>query len=174
MFQSTHPHGVRRPWTYVDILPLSVSIHAPTRGATSAIEEEPGLMPVSIHAPTRGATPERDSSSVSLLFQSTHPHGVRRRLCGSLRTVSLRFNPRTHTGCDFERFEQKLLKPRFQSTHPHGVRLSGKWNVSEIIVRFNPRTHTGCDDQVFVVAEGSLCFNPRTHTGCDHAPTLVG
>ena len=55
-FQSTHPHGVRPCDMGSKPFPLVVSIHAPTRGATS-----PSLSPririrVSIHAPTRGAT----------------------------------------------------------------------------------------------------------------------
>jgi len=43
---------------------LVVSIHAPTRGATSLFERLKVLSGVSIHAPTRGATPE----SVSCRF----------------------------------------------------------------------------------------------------------
>ena len=43
--------------TYTD-KELTVSIHAPTRGATEA--DRPIIIPyvVSIHAPTRGATPD--------------------------------------------------------------------------------------------------------------------
>ncbi len=54
---------------------------------------------VSIHAPTRGATNQLRSTDTSIMFQSTHPRGVRRLnllkkcLCSS-------FNPRTHEGCD--------------------------------------------------------------------------
>ena len=58
LFQSTHPHGVRR------------------------FEELRGRF--------------------SELFQSTHPHGVRLYQEG-YRTLTASFNPRTHTGCDFER-----------------------------------------------------------------------
>ena len=101
MFQSTHPHGVRPCDMGSKPFPLVVSIHAPTRGATS-----PSLSPririrVSIHAPTRGATiidmyyaphilvsihaPTRGATFLVQIrdgyidmFQSTHPHGVRR------------------------------------------------------------------------------------------------
>ena len=125
MFQSTHPHGVRLMFfTFTDIFPY-VSIHAPTRGATSVSGlsirpilsfnprthtgcdrfKDSGLSfsEVSIHAPTRGAT-------------LTH-----RRY---LETFS-RFNPRTHTGCDNNAY---MTGPNY--------------------VRFNPRTHTGCDDRI--------------------------
>ena len=99
-FQSTHPHGVRhndrRDWTVW----LKISIHAPTWGATTVTFGEPSCSRISIHAPTWGATglipalTRRDSNfnprthmgcdtlqpsgrGPRLLFQSTHPHGVR-------------------------------------------------------------------------------------------------
>ena len=34
------------------------------------------------------------------MFQSTHPHGVRRTRREREREADLSFNPRTHTGCD--------------------------------------------------------------------------
>ena len=55
-----------------------VSIHAPTRGATKVAKALRGMRKVSIHAPTRGAT-----------IIDTNDFGF-----------LLRFNPRTHTGCD--------------------------------------------------------------------------
>ena len=100
---------------------------------------------VSIHAPTRGATRCRRNSVPYFQFQSTHPHGVRRykkqiaaqaatfqsthphgvRLCfliqGGFRQVFC-FNPRTHTGCDL---------------------IISMWLF--LSCGFNPRTHTGCD-----------------------------
>ena len=55
-FQSTHRHGVR-PAPIVRGPRLSpVSIHAPTRGATSKPAPCALVIGVSIHAPTRGAT----------------------------------------------------------------------------------------------------------------------
>ena len=101
-FQSTHPHGVRRRhhvWEYLFL--RCVSIHAPTRGATEVNQAflEPDT--VSIHAPTRGAT-ARYSRNIN---------------------ASLRFNPRTHTGCDSATDFGSSLSRKFQSTHPHGVRL---------------------------------------------------
>ena len=64
-FQFTHPRGVRRA-----ILP--------THYKTSV---------VSIHAPTRGATSLRlTSQKESMEFQFTHPRGVRHFNCGSHNT----------------------------------------------------------------------------------------
>ena len=69
------------------VVELVVSIHAPTRGATSPTLPNNIASLVSIHAPTRGATSYGLGSLSPRLFQSTHPHGVRRGtdkkiLCG--------------------------------------------------------------------------------------------
>ena len=122
-FQSTHPHGVRLQGEGRRQHRGCVSIHAPTRGATPSIGRHIPFpccfnprthtgcdaaqiivvaQPlVSIHAPTRGATVAVDFAFASMMFQSTHPHGVRLMPKGS----------QSHRG-------------EFQSTHPHGVRLT--------------------------------------------------
>ena len=56
LFQSTHPHGVRRYRPTNGGEYIRVSIHAPTRGATSFTGFSRFDDIVSIHAPTRGAT----------------------------------------------------------------------------------------------------------------------
>ena len=192
-FQSTHPHGVR---------------HRSTNGYDKAIT-------VSIHAPTRGATFANFISKPTFKFQSTHPHGVRHE--STLRIFTrLRFNPRTHTGCDYFCGINYYRYVQFQSTHPHGVRLRlifchppymrvsihaptrGATILPPVLSArasscFNPRTHTGCDLPVGRVripggvsihapTRGATtssashppvpsCFNPRTHTGCDSLNT---
>ena len=55
----------------------SVSIHAPTRGATPEDIETWRNVPVSIHAPTRGATWRRYNITTIGPFQSTPPRGER-------------------------------------------------------------------------------------------------
>ena len=55
------------------------------------------------------------------LFQSTHPHGVRLSR-GMFDGSQIRFNPRTHTGCDTTIIIVSASGKMFQSTHPHGVR----------------------------------------------------
>ena len=100
LFQSTHPRGVRlfriihkssilssfNPRTRVGCdacysltLGLSlVSIHAPAWGATSAFADYDAQTHVSIHAPAWGATLISPSPNLPILvFQSTHPRGVR-------------------------------------------------------------------------------------------------
>ena len=145
-FQSTHPHGVRRNPRIV-ALSRDVSIHAPTRGATYAVFAlfirvhvvsihaptrgatlvfftDFDVQIVSIHAPTRGATIDyANQPGRYILFQSTHPHGVRPLMILWIIIPYI----------------------RFQSTHPHGVRQIIDYPTSYLYLRFNPRTHTGCD-----------------------------
>ena len=81
--------------------------------------------------------------ALSVIFQSTHPRGVRPRLtycCPSKAD----FNPRTHVGCD----PSGRACPR---RHQH----------------FNPRTHVGCDTALPSCGRYPSYFNPRTHVGCD-------
>ena len=102
-FQSTHPHGVRLIGRYRRSKRLEVSIHAPTRGATSVTGD---------HSDTHA-------------FQSTHPHGVRLSTSNILLTFIYSFNPRTHTGCDIirrgssKRFEVSIHAPTRGATIFH-------------------------------------------------------
>ena len=77
------------------------------------------------------------------MFQSTHPHGVRRFLW-RIPKQRISFNPRTHMGCDAVLNLDTFRLFQFQSTHPHGVRLEGLITTLTI-TGFNPRTHMGCD-----------------------------
>ena len=86
MFQSTHPHGVRLK-----------------RFGGSAMRRN-----VSIHAPTRGATTQNSITKMGYEFQSTHPHGVRHN-CFAAFSPPNGFNPRTHTGCDVVGFSADCL-----------------------------------------------------------------
>ncbi len=78
------------------------------------------------------------------MFQSTHPHGVRRGDPASIHTPA-----------------------EFQSTHPHGVRLLQAGQTSTA-TGFNPRTRTGCDISTAPTSFPLSSFNPRTRTGCDN------
>ena len=122
MFQSTHPHGVRRVYLRELIILYHVSIHAPTRGATTLYQLGGNVRQVSIHAPTRGATLRIESFFKPIEFQSTHPHGV--RLGGRGRLYDLVGFQSTHPHgvrrCETSRNDYIVVK--FQSTHPHGVR----------------------------------------------------
>ena len=165
----THTGCDGRHYERINAAVKKISIHAPTRGATKILAAAftqcynfnprthtgcddclayicAKLYRISIHAPTRGATITCIYILIKVLqFQSTHPHGVRRRSLKSIINVLHDFNPRTHTGCDNLApavFSHSLIisihaptrgatcvpcKPSsassiFQSTHPHGVR----------------------------------------------------
>ena len=98
-----------------------ISIHAPTRGATSPLWYTLGYTLISIHAPTRGATHERRNLPRVLLFQSTRPRGARLVMSSMLPSPS-DFNPRARVGRD-----QSFLKSGFR------------------LLYFNPRARVGRD-----------------------------
>ena len=99
-----------------------VSIHAPAWGATAASDDMTCNVKVSIHAPAWGATVWNNDAYIVDMFQSTHPHGVRRSHIITERKIS-----------------------GFQSTHPHGVRPKTFSIKYEFVKSFNPRTRMGCD-----------------------------
>ena len=112
-FQSTHPHGVRHKIS-MRILKNSVFQSTHPHGVRHIVANELAQMrSVSIHAPTRGATSTRKTFSDGEWFQSTHPHGVRLSISNSIDTKITCFNPRTHTGCDNLRSEITKSMSRF-------------------------------------------------------------
>ena len=145
MFQSTRPRGARQyQYATLDAL-VAVSIHAPTRGATSFHHMNGAGYYVSIHAPTRGATPAwrpgitspsrfqstrprgaRQQSPLpsdqATVFQSTRPRGARRRWRQPKRAEQRRFNPRAHAGRDWYAALMHFHPELFQSTRPRGAR----------------------------------------------------
>ena len=121
-FQSTFPHGERRPSTTKrktlrkgfnprsrtgndrdnqgNHSYISVSIHVPARGTTMALSMSvSSSYAVSIHVPARGTTNHICEHVLLILFQSTFPHGERQ-------------------GWDL----LSVHKAKFQSTFPHGER----------------------------------------------------
>ena len=79
LFQSTLPRGERLEWKDKCFEVVSISIHAPTRGATLPRSAIRSNADISIHAPTRGATASSDRGKIdSYIFQSTLPRGERR------------------------------------------------------------------------------------------------
>jgi len=121
-FQSTRPRGARLGRAADFDTREGVSIHAPTRGATSILGGIFGGKTVSIHAPTRGATgdevPQRQADCVSIHA----PTRGATELTVGLGQDMARFNPRAHAGRD--------------SAPP----LSAFYGR-----RFNPRAHAGRD-----------------------------
>jgi len=144
MFQSTRPHGARRLKSGSRTQESVVSIHAPARSATRAyfLKKYQGF--VSIHAPARSATlvlacipkvlmrfnprarTERDLLKILRFFrffwfQSTRPHGARRRK--SLKKLKrVMFQSTRPHGARPVNFKITLRVVLFQSTRPHGAR----------------------------------------------------
>ena len=121
VFQSTHPHGVRPDGASSDDFVQLVSIHAPTRGATFALSNIKIYIYVSIHAPTRGATHSAVFSPQNAVFQSTHPHGVRRAR-QAVKNRRHQFQSTHPHGVRRSGYANEQYRDLFQSTHPHGVR----------------------------------------------------
>ncbi len=129
-----------------------ISIHAPTWGATNDYNPNHVAPPISIHAPTWGATSEQKERSIGrLLFQSTHPRGVR-------------LNCRVWT----------RDTDRFQSTHPRGVRPvppDGAHAGERISIHAPTWGATSAPLRKSVLSSN---FNPRTHVGCDKGASAQG
>ena len=107
------------------------------------------------------------------IFQSTHPHGVR-RIWQGLHLRQGNFNPRTHTGCDLTTKKSRTASRSYFNPRTHtGCDIVFLPFHRSGLPYFNPRTHTGCD-----VRCRSSCpvlyryFNPRTHTGCDRSESI--
>ena len=123
LFQSTLPQGerlrsVRHHFRHPDFNPRShkgsdagisitwtikmISIHAPTRGATTRTGIVPAFLTISIHAPTRGATV---CGEVWGHYIAISIHAPTRGATGALpplETPTRNFNPRSHKGSDLK------------------------------------------------------------------------
>ena len=186
-FQSTHPRGVRLDSAKEEVTVQSISIHAPTWGATGAFSSRLRYSPY---------FNPRTHVGCDYVLQPAYHHNQD-------------FNPRTHVGCDAriavilqgrqisihaptwgatQRIFQvpysssiSIHAPtwgatdstaflvndfRFQSTHPRGVRRRYRDTCGGVF-DFNPRTHVGCDLRHSQHLPQGTYFNPRTHVGCD-------
>ena len=122
----------------------NISIHAPTRGATKWICQEPVTIGISIHAPTRGATKYQEMTIEKYAFQSTLPQGERQGLdgyCDSSTKISIHAPTRGATEeIPYSKFTVKI------SIHAP-TRGATYYGISRNICNgdFNPRSHKGSD-----------------------------
>ena len=129
----------------------TVSIHAPAWGATKNGCKVACGNEVSIHAPAWGATSSMETvAPLAVLFQSTHPRGVRRGTVGDTSSS----------------YEVSIHAPAWGATRTYGRRRS-------TTSCFNPRTRVGCDARGRCAGWPRACFNPRTRVGCDIGAQLV-
>ena len=165
-FQFTHPGGVRRVALPCSRADISVSIHAPGRGATISISRliaihsfqftHPGgvrqllsagvsrSQTVSIHAPGRGATQAVDIPD-GLTLVSIHAPGrgatvVLAQACGA---------------------------PQFQFTHPGGVRRDVYPHALPLTLVSIHAPGRGATQVDSPSNSTETCFNSRTREGCD-------
>ena len=109
------------------------------------------------------------ASTDEILFQSTHPHRVRRR-GRSVWWCMSSFNPRTHIGCDERSLSDSILQSMFQSTHPHRVRHTADASRTNMLAFQSTHPHRVRRPPT-ASRRAKPSFNPRTHIGCDN--TLI-
>ena len=142
MFQSTHPRGVRRSKGLGSV--VGFGFNPRTRvGCDARSRRSRHFFPVSIHAPAWGATVENYICLPCLLFQSTHPRGVRLNKY-HIQYISIVSIHAPAWGATYIVVVTDSRLPVFQSTHPRGVRPYYLLAVSSEL-GFNPRTRVGCD-----------------------------
>ena len=135
----------------------------------------------------------RFSTRFTVVFQSTHPSGVRLAApsggiqpsvisihasqwgattitrCSNTRREY--FNPRTPVGCDKIEPAKPSATTHFNPRTPVGCDCTTR-PPTKRRPDFNPRTPVGCDDSRMSPITGVDYFNPRTPVGCDHMRDL--
>ena len=137
-----HPYFNSRPSARGDVCgkysdnSITISIHAPPRGATARDNALPKTWSISIHAPPRGATTGMMSVSAACVFQFTPLREGRRQIhvLRQTRHISIHAPPRGATRCNRHRSYRQQI-----SIHapPRGATRGGK--SSEGSKNFNSR-----------------------------------
>ena len=151
----------------------SISIHAPSWGATGFFQTQGYQRFISIHAPSWGAT---DGENVVI---RTTKNFNPRSLVGSDPRQCLfcsgagNFNPRSLVGSDHRALASNADAGIFQSTLPRGERLAMAFKLSTSPSLFQSTLPRG-ERQIF----NSLCrrignFNPRSLVGSDWLHTKI-
>ena len=144
IFQSTLPRRERRFTSITIIFPLSISIHAPAKGATklaiffnqytiyfnprsregsdSKYFKDNIFGKISIHAPAKGATSQTGLSKTQIIISIHAPAKGATSLNARLILRTKYFNPRSREGSDISQLEIKGLRIQFQSTLPRRER----------------------------------------------------
>ena len=119
---------------------------------------------VSIHAPIRGATRKQFTNHLILRFQSTRPYGARHASC-AFRGPWQCFNPRAHTGRDFlptvSFSNSSSFNPRAHTGRDGAFSLTLASIAVSIHAPIRGATKTK-SKPIFTAG-----FNPRAHTGRD-------
>ena len=169
---------------------LRVSIHAPTKGATSCgcsqasasycfnPRTHEGCDPslagqklscrVSIHAPTKGATSYGTTlPTTSIRFQSTHPRRVRRTVTDQYIAAMEFQSTHPRRVRPVIALVAHLSKVKFQSTHPRRVRPQHRTPPPHSYSVSIHAPTKGATSNTTNAVSVTIGFNPRTHEGCD-------
>ena len=98
-FQSTLPREERHRQRSAG-QQQTISIHAPTRGATAAAKKTLKTEPISIHAPTRGATMYSQELAYTTFYFNPRSHERSDYAYHLQLTIHQYFNPRSHERSD--------------------------------------------------------------------------
>ena len=132
------------------LLLYSISIHAPTKGATEQWSAKIDRQCISIHAPTKGATKSFTYCTTSSAY----------------------FNPRSHEGSDPGYAECHWLCTISIHAPTKGA-TDTSCRIADASQYFNPRSHEGSDradgKNVYPVDN----FNPRSHEGSDRINIIL-
>ena len=189
MFQSTRPRGARPGDSDIAKLRAHVSIHAPTRGATTDDSgwswADLGFNPrahegrddldsrgehvalVSIHAPTRGATTWPAACRATRKGINPRAHEGRDTRCSGWASRDRGFNPRAHEGRDDESRHRRLNcvvsihAPTRGATRRRPAPC--RWRPC-----FNPRAHEGRDQDNVRIYSSSQRFQSTRPRGARH------
>ena len=138
-FQSTLPRGERRKRAGIRTNDINISIHAPTRGATSDCGGIPVGVVISIHAPTRGATTDKGLSTIEEVISIHAPTRGATYQTRRHRNGFTDFNPRSHEGSDSKYYLFLLYQSSFLKQYSQISIFSNYTNIeSTILIRHFP------------------------------------
>ena len=146
-----------------------ISIHAPTWGATfprHRLRRASGHFNPRTHVGCDAC--ELGELESTLLFQSTHPRGV--RPVGPVKGVAGEPDISIHAPTWGATRRSRRTRTRFrifQSTHPRGVRRP-RTSGTTTSFYFNPRTHVGCDTTYNPASDVTTIFQSTHPRGVRH------
>jgi len=191
LFQSTRPRGARLLWGAPPHRGAAVSIHAPTRGATSVNHDLHDLHEFQSTRPRGARLGHHSDRPDGTQFQSTRPRGARLETsysaAGANRFQSTRprgarpdgitryhphsgFNPRAHAGRD----TYEVLSFRNNLVSIHAPTRGATIHVLPYLglFRFQSTRPRGARRLIRASLMGFSGFNPRAHAGRDSAPCV--
>ena len=123
---------------------ITISIHAPTRGATYGYGYVAVFENISIHAPTRGATAITFCTHCFKFY--FNPRSYKRSDDSTVRgnILDCDFNPRSYKRSDKKWCDKRKYEDRFQSTLLQEERLVSA-GETVLATDFNPRSYKRSD-----------------------------